>query len=421
MLKTILRKEHKNEWEKRVALVPGAVGRLLEQGYKVDLEQSKERIFSAQQYQAEGAKVVDSLDGYELILGIKEPPVASILKGQTHLCFSHTIKGQKYNMPLLQQFIDQKATLIDYELMTDNQGVRTIAFGRYAGIAGAIDTLWLYAQRQAMKGISTSLSQLKQTWEYRTVELAQKALEELAGNQDQKPLRIIILGNGKVGTGAAEVCHWLGIPVLSAKEVSNGNYHDKESWYSVLDIGEMYCHISDGGFDREEYIKEGKKLYCSRFPELLTHCDVVLNCCYWTDHYPRHMTFEDLKHHAHQLPEILGDISCDIGGSFSCTHRATEIGKPVFTYDPMTGEITDELTVEGLAVMAIDNLPCELSEDASSDFSLALESHLPDLMTIDFANSFEELPLDRELKDAIIVYRGKLTPRFEYLQSFLEA
>ncbi len=75
-------------------------------------------------------------------MGIKEPPVDSIQENQVHLAFSHTIKGQDYNMGLLQKFIDKNATLIDYEPIVDKTGKRTIAFGRFAGIAGAIDSFF---------------------------------------------------------------------------------------------------------------------------------------------------------------------------------------------------------------------------------------------------------------------------------------
>lgn len=68
--------------------------------------------------------------------------------------FSHTIKGQEYNMPLLSRFLagghkyaDHGAgiaiasqeeeglepRLIDYELLVDESGRRTVAFGWFAG------------------------------------------------------------------------------------------------------------------------------------------------------------------------------------------------------------------------------------------------------------------------------------------------
>ena len=419
MLKTILRKEHKNKWERRVALTPDAVSELNQAGFLIAIEPSEFRVFDDESYVSCGSESSLNLADYELILGIKEPPVDSIQKHQTHLCFSHTIKGQDYNMPLLQKFIDQKATLIDYELMMNESGIRTIAFGRYAGIGGAIDTLWLYGQMLAEQGINSVLSEMKQTWEYQSLANAQRLIEPIDINQDKKPLRVVILGNGKVGMGAAEVCRWLNLPEISAQDISEGHYDDEHHWFSVLDVTEMYGRIEDGGFDRDEYTKEGKTLYRSRFKELLTHCDVVLQSSFWTDHYPRHMDADDFRKNADILPAILGDISCDIDGSFVCTKKITDIENPVYRYHPETEEITDGLEGEGMAVMAIDNLPCELPADASSHFSNVLSVHLPALMQLDFDNDFESLPLIEELKNAVIVYRGELTPNFQYLKRYL--
>jgi alpha-aminoadipic semialdehyde synthase len=53
--------------------------------------------------------------------------------------FSHTAKGQPYNTPLLERFIKDRGAnkkyrrLIDYELLTDGDGKRTLGFGYHAG------------------------------------------------------------------------------------------------------------------------------------------------------------------------------------------------------------------------------------------------------------------------------------------------
>lgn len=419
MLKTILRKEHKNRWEKRVAISPTAAGKLKSQGYQLDVESSEDRIYPDSAYQSENLTIVGSPHSHQLVLGIKEPPIDSIQEGQVHLCFSHTIKGQDYNMPLLQRFLDQQATLIDYELMKDERGIRTIAFGRFAGIAGAIDTLWLYSQLLERDNIQTILSKVTQSWEYGSVAVAEKRLSAIDINQDQKPLRIIILGNGKVGLGCAEVCRWLGLPEIKAEDISAGHYDDEHHWFSVLDVSEMYAKDDGSDFDREEYYQVGKAKYHSRFKEMLGHCDVVLMSSFWTAEFPRHMELDDFNQYSHRLPKILGDISCDISGAFACTLKVTDIDNPVYTYFPDSQTIADGLHEEGMAIMAIDNLPCELSQDASDHFSSVLVTHLPDLMEMDTQLTFEELEMSPEVKDSIIVFRGELTPKFSYLKQFL--
>ena len=60
---------------------------------------------------------------------------------RTQIMFSHTIKGQSYNMPLLSKFLNTNnapdshllPTLLDWELFTDASGKRTCGFGWYAG------------------------------------------------------------------------------------------------------------------------------------------------------------------------------------------------------------------------------------------------------------------------------------------------
>jgi alpha-aminoadipic semialdehyde synthase len=60
---------------------------------------------------------------------------------RTQIMFSHTIKGQSYNMPLLAKFLKMGnapdgnvlPTLLDWELFTDTSGKRTTGFGWYAG------------------------------------------------------------------------------------------------------------------------------------------------------------------------------------------------------------------------------------------------------------------------------------------------
>ena len=80
----------------------------------------------------------------DLVMGIKEPPVESVLsllnegrgRKRKWMVFSHTHKGQHYNMELLSKFLGHgnlSPRLIDYELLTDEDGRRTVGFGWYAG------------------------------------------------------------------------------------------------------------------------------------------------------------------------------------------------------------------------------------------------------------------------------------------------
>ena len=42
-----------------------------------------------------------------MCLGVKQPPLESLIDGKTFVIFSHTIKAQPENMPLLDAVLDK--------------------------------------------------------------------------------------------------------------------------------------------------------------------------------------------------------------------------------------------------------------------------------------------------------------------------
>ncbi len=70
-----------------------------------------------------------------------------LMEGKRYFFFSHTIKQQVYNQPLLKAIANKKITLMDYEVLTDENGARVIAFGKFAGMVGAHNALWTYGKR----------------------------------------------------------------------------------------------------------------------------------------------------------------------------------------------------------------------------------------------------------------------------------
>ena len=62
---------------------------------------------------------------------------------------------------------------------------------------------------------------------------------------------------------------------------------------------------------------------------------------------------------------VIGDLSCDIKGTIEITKRATASSEPAFVYDPVSKKISNDLSHSGIAVMAIDNLPCEFPKESS--------------------------------------------------------
>lgn len=109
-----IRREGKNRWERRAALTPEAVEKLIkETGIDVYVQPSTKRIFSDEKYRAAGAIIQEDLSPADIILGIKEVPVKDLIPGKTYVYFSHTHKGQAYNMPMLQDVLDKVKQNID--------------------------------------------------------------------------------------------------------------------------------------------------------------------------------------------------------------------------------------------------------------------------------------------------------------------
>jgi saccharopine dehydrogenase (NAD+, L-lysine forming) len=418
MLKTIIRREHKNHWERRVALTPAAVTELRAQGLDIVVENSPERIFSNEQYANLDIPMVDTPEHGEFVVGIKEPPVKSIMPNQVHLAFSHTIKGQPYNMGLLQKFIDQKASLFDYETIKDSTGKRTIAFGRFAGIAGAADSFYVLGKKLALKGLVSDISKLKQTVEYGNCEALRASCQMLNLKRDL-PIRVLIVGTGNVGKGSEEVCQWLNLPKVDINQLIEGNVPEG-SWYAVASSRHINARHDGQPFEMKDFVENGVDAYYSTFDKLLGSFNVLLQTPYWTEKYPRHLDVDRMKAFEDKLPLVIGDISCDIHGSLACTHKESTIGEPAFTYLVNEESIIDEINWSGPTVMSIDNLPCELSSDASEHFSGILKDYVPHIMKMNLNDSFEALELIPLLKDSMIVYNGKLTPNYQYLQPFLE-
>lgn len=94
-----------------------------------------------QSYIEAGASVQEDISDASVIFGVKQVPVDSLIPYKTYCFFSHTIKAQETNMPLLDAVLEKNIRLIDYERIIDENGQRQVAFGKYAGVAGMVNIL----------------------------------------------------------------------------------------------------------------------------------------------------------------------------------------------------------------------------------------------------------------------------------------
>ena len=205
-------KETKNKWERRVALNPKAVAELVEKGYEVVVQPSEIRTYKDSDYEAAGAILSDDLSNCDFILGVKEIPLPSLIPGIPHLFFAHVIKGQDYNMPMLQKILDDKITLLDYEKIANDEGRRLVFFGEYAGNAGMIDTLHGLGRRlKEHFGLDTPFLKVKHAYQYNSVKDAIEHLKmigkEIEANglpEEITPLNVFLMGYGHVSHGSQD-------------------------------------------------------------------------------------------------------------------------------------------------------------------------------------------------------------------------
>ena len=86
--------EKYSKWERRAALTPLHVQRLVYSGIDVLVQPSTSRVYSDAEYRRAGASLTPDLSDATAILGVKQPANGTLLPEKTYLVFSHVIKAQ---------------------------------------------------------------------------------------------------------------------------------------------------------------------------------------------------------------------------------------------------------------------------------------------------------------------------------------
>jgi len=432
-----LRREDKNEWERRVPVTPHDAAQLQKKhDIQVIAQTSPIRAYRDPEFVQAGVAVQEDLSPCPLVLGIKEMPIEFFEPDKTYVFFAHVIKGQPHNMPMLQRMLDLGCTLIDYERVADEQGRRLIFFGWHAGVAGMIDSLWALGQRLAWEGVANPFTELGQTRTYHDLAEARLALGRVAAHiqaeglpQEITPLIVGVAGYGNVSRGAQEMLDLL--PVLEiepgqAAAIASGPNCSRRHVYKVVykEWHMVEPALPERAFELQDYYQHPEK-YRGVFEQYVPHLTVLVNAIFWTERYPRLLTRSYLKSlfEAEAKPRlrIIGDISCDVEGAIECTVKSTGPGDPIYVYNPLTGAVADGHEGPGVVVLAVDILPSELPREASTYFSGILQPFLPTIAHCDYSTPFDELDLPPEIKRAVIVHRGQLTPEYEYILQYLES
>ncbi len=420
--------------ERRVVIIPSHAKKLIdEQGLEILVEQSSKRIFTHQEFENAGAKIVNDVREAPVIFGVKEMPVEYFENDKTYIFFSHVIKGQSYNMPMLKKMMEKKVNLIEYEKVVDEMGRRLIFFGRFAGLAGMINSLWSLGQRLKVQGIETPFLQIKQSHHYDSLEEAKHVISKVGQEiiehglpAELTPLTIGITGYGNVSNGAQEIAALLPIKEITPAELlalKGNNKMPDNVLYKVVFKEWDLSRPKDTKMEFElSHYYAHPEMYTSDFEQYIPHLTILMNCMYWNDRYPRIVTKDYLeKLYSDGQPKltVIGDVTCDPDGSIECTHKGTEIEDPVFVYNPFTRKPQMGFEGKGLLIMAVDILPSELPRESSIAFSNALFSYIKAIATADYTKEFEKLDLPNPIKKAMILHNGELTPDFKYIEQYL--
>lgn len=451
----ILREDH-GMWERRAPLTPLQVKELLSKvpDSRVLVQPCTRRIYSNEEYLKNGAEIKEDLSEANLLLGVKQVKKENILRDKSYFFFSHTIKGQSYSMPLLDACLEKNIRLYDYECITKDgrdDTSRLVAFGKYAGHAGMIDTLHGLGLRLLAEGYNTQFLQICNAYMNISLEDAIENIKKVGQRIETEgltpelgPLLFAFTGNGNVQHGAYDMFKY-----FPHEELENLNDYDKikeeirlkkrknnKLYYIHLKTSQLVKPKAPGAvFSREDYYHHPENYEPTFHEEILPHVNVLVNGIYWDARFPRLITKKQLQnlYKDNRNLKIIGDISCDLGGSIEFLSKPTTIEDPFYTYYPSSdeGEIRSDISSKGVLMLGVDNLPSELPRNASEHFGKNLLPLLPPLLTTkgfyeatekDVDNHFDAATSDipAELRRACLVSHGKLMPKWRYIQFLRE-
>ncbi len=391
--------ERKIPTDRRVVFSPNAL-KILKTTFPdatIAVEHSDIRIFSDLEYQELGFDITTDMQDCEVLFGVKEVPIAALISNKKYFFFSHTIKKQPYNQKLLQAILSKNIELYDHETIVDEQHRRLIGFGRYAGIVGAYNAFRGF-------GLKFELFALPKA---NTLQ-GQEALIAKLKRQVLPPIKIVLTGDGKVAHGAVEILNGMKIKCVSVSDFLTKIY--AEPVFTQIDVLD-YNKRKDGNLIDKFDFYNNPTAYISDFEKFTKVSDIVICGHFHSNASPAILTNEMLAH-KNCVIKVVADISCDTNGPIACTVRASSIENPFFGYLPAQKIEVPYMHPAAIVVMSVDNLPCELPKDASEGFGeMFLKNVIP---------AFFDGDKNGILKRAKMTENGKLTPKFAYLQDYVD-
>ncbi|XP_049627047.1 alpha-aminoadipic semialdehyde synthase, mitochondrial [Suncus etruscus] len=440
-----VRREDVNAWERRAPLAPRHIKSITNLGYKVLIQPSNRRAIHDKEYVKAGGIIQEDISEACLIVGVKRPPEEKLLSKKTYAFFSHTIKAQEANMGLLDEILKQEIRLIDYEKMVDHQGVRVVAFGQWAGVAGMINILHGMGVRLLALGHHTPFMHIGMAHNYRNSSQAVQAVRD-AGYEISLglmpksigPLTFVFTGSGNVSKGARLIFNELPCEYVEPHELKEVSQTGdlRKVYGTVLSRHHHLVRKTDGVYDPVEYDRYPER-YISRFStDIAPYTSCLINGIYWDQNNPRLLTRGDLKTLLtsgkssgddeegcpalpHKLVAIC-DISADSGGSIEFMTECTTIDQPFCMYDA-DQHLHDSVEGSGILMCSIDNLPAQLPIEATECFGDMLYPYVEEMILSDATQPLESQNFSAVVRDAVITSNGILTDKYKYIQKLRES
>lgn len=398
-MKIGLIRETKVPEDNRVALTPKHLAELQRSFPQDDfvVQASETRAYSDEAYRNAGVQVAENVNDCDILFGIKEADIRTLIPNKHYFFFGHIAKMQAYNRPLLQTLMAKHITFSDYEYLVDDDNRRVCAFGWWAGIVGVYYTLRGY-------GLRHHLYDLPQPDKHFTLEKLIQALRSV----QLPPIKMLVTGNGRVSHGAQYLLEALNATRLTEEQfLTDGPVNGLS--FCAVDADHLVAR-NDGGAFSWDHFTQNPSAYHSDFMRWARQADVLVCAHFWAPEAPVYLSQENLADPTLRI-RFIGDITCDIQGSIQSTLRASTHAEPYYDYNPTTGQEEPAFSNDSnISVMAVDTCPNALALDTSAYFGDMLMQHvLTPLLKREHSNIIQR---------ATILENGTLTPKFNYLAPF---
>lgn len=257
-----------------------------------------------------------------------------------------------------------------------------------------------------------------------------RAGERIANEGLPEPVVFAFTGSGNVSQGAQEIFQLLPHEYVDAadlpklrQELKAGKRPLNKVYATIVKPEHMVKRNGNhsGPFDNSHYYAHPEEYSAIFHTTVAPYVNVIVNGIYWDARFPRLLTNQQLRalrRSGNKELIMVGDITCDIGGSIEFLTKSTPIERPYFSYVPESDDTVDAVHPDGVLMLGVDILPSELPREASQHFGSALLPLLPHLLKAPGTKTQDDAEsLPPEWYRACIASHGKLMPRYTYISS----